>query len=70
MRLRRRAQFEIDPTPPFDFRLTVRKPAGWDLFTSEEVYEDETLWSGIRFGGRPIGREDPVPRRPCTRHGC
>jgi 3-methyladenine DNA glycosylase/8-oxoguanine DNA glycosylase len=55
MRLRRRAQFEIDPTPPFDFRSTVRKPAGWDLFTSEEVYKDETLWTGIRFGARPVG---------------
>ena len=41
--------------PPFNFRLTVRKPAGWDLFTSEEVFEGETLWTGVRFGGRPIG---------------
>jgi N-glycosylase/DNA lyase len=55
MRLRVRTKFEIDPTPPFDFRLTVRKPAGWDLFTSDEVYEGETLWTGIRFGGRPVG---------------
>jgi 3-methyladenine DNA glycosylase/8-oxoguanine DNA glycosylase len=55
MRLQRRAQFEITPTPPFNFRLTVKKPAGWDLFTSEEVYEDETLWTGIRFMGRPVG---------------
>jgi N-glycosylase/DNA lyase len=55
MRLRRRAQFEIAPKPPFDFRLTVKKPAGWDLFTSDEAYEDGTLWTGIRFGGRPLG---------------
>jgi len=41
--------------PPFDFRLTVRKPAGWDLFTSEEVYDDETLWTGVLFKGRPVG---------------
>ena len=53
--MRRRTQFEITPVPPFDFRLTARKPAGWDLFTSEEVYDAETLWTGIRFGGRPIG---------------
>jgi 3-methyladenine DNA glycosylase/8-oxoguanine DNA glycosylase len=53
--LQRRAQLEIAPVPPFDFRLTVRKPAGWDLFTSDEVYEEETLWTGIRFGGRPLG---------------
>ncbi len=55
MRLRLRTKFEIDPTPPFDFRLTVRKPAGWDLFTSDEIYESDTLWTGVRFRGRPVG---------------
>jgi DNA-3-methyladenine glycosylase II len=55
MKLRCRTKFGIDPLPPFNFGLTVRKPAGWDLFTSEEAYEDETLWTGIRFEGRPIG---------------
>jgi 3-methyladenine DNA glycosylase/8-oxoguanine DNA glycosylase len=54
-KLRRRTKFEIAPLPPFDFGLTVRKPAGWDLFTSKEVYEAGTLWTGIRFEGRPIG---------------
>jgi 3-methyladenine DNA glycosylase/8-oxoguanine DNA glycosylase len=53
--LRRAARFRIDPTPPFNFGLTVRKPAGWDLFTSGEVYEDGTLWTGIRFEKRLIG---------------
>jgi 3-methyladenine DNA glycosylase/8-oxoguanine DNA glycosylase len=55
MRLQRRAQFEIAPIPPFNFRLTVRKPAGWDLLTAEEAYEDETLWTGIRYGERHVG---------------
>ena len=55
MRLRRRAQIEIAPLPPFDFRLTVKKPAGWDLFTSDEVFDDGTLWTAIRFDGRPVG---------------
>ena len=55
MKLRRRTEFGIDPLPPFDFGLTVKKPAGWDLFTSKEVYEHGTLWTGIRFEGRPIG---------------
>jgi 3-methyladenine DNA glycosylase/8-oxoguanine DNA glycosylase len=55
MRLRRRAQFEIVPVPPFNFRLTVRKPAGWDLFTPGEVYDYKTLWTGVRFEERPIG---------------
>jgi len=55
MKLDRRTHFEIDPVPPYSFRLTVRKPAGWDLFTSEEVYGDGTLWTGIRFASRPFG---------------
>jgi 3-methyladenine DNA glycosylase/8-oxoguanine DNA glycosylase len=54
MKLKFRTRFEISPLPPFDFRLTVRKPAGWSLFTSAEVYEDETLWTGIRSGARPV----------------
>ena len=49
------SKFEIDPLPPFDFQLTVRKPAGWDLFTPGEVFEDETLWTGIRLGSQPVG---------------
>jgi len=53
--LRRTTQLEITPMPPFSFRLTVRKPAGWDLFTSEEIYDDETLWTAIRLGRRPVG---------------
>lgn len=45
----------ITPIPPFDFKLTVRKPAGWDLLTSSEVFEGGKLWTGLRFGGSPIG---------------
>jgi DNA-3-methyladenine glycosylase II len=47
--------FKLQPTPPFDFRLTVRKPAGWDMFTPGEVYEDGTLWTAVRFEGPPVG---------------
>jgi 3-methyladenine DNA glycosylase/8-oxoguanine DNA glycosylase len=67
MSLRRRAQFFIDPVPPFSFELTIRKPAGWDLFTSGEVYEAGTLWTGIRHGGKTIGlRIEPAgtPKTP------
>jgi 3-methyladenine DNA glycosylase/8-oxoguanine DNA glycosylase len=55
MRLRRSAQFEIVPVSPFNFRLTVKKPTGWDLFTSDEVFDSGTLWTAIRFEGRPVG---------------
>ncbi|MDA4115984.1 MAG: hypothetical protein OK442_05465 [Thaumarchaeota archaeon] len=55
MRLRRVGGFEITPLPPFNFRLTVRKPAGWDLFTSSEVFEEGTLWTGVREKARTFG---------------
>ena len=45
----------INPVAPFDFKLTVRKPAGWDLFTPGEVFEDETLWTAIRYEDRTVG---------------
>ena len=54
-RLRNLSRFEIDPVPPFSFELTVRNPAGWDLFTGDEVYERGILWTGIRFEGKPVG---------------
>ena len=55
MRLSRTAQFILEPLPPFSFRLTVKKPAGWDLFTSGEDYEKDALWTGVRFRERPVG---------------
>jgi len=52
---RRSGALKIKPIPPFDFQLTVRKPAGWDLFTRGEIYEGGTLWTSIRFAGKPVG---------------
>ncbi len=47
--------FGTRPLPPFDFNLTVKKPAGWNLFNSSEVYEDKVLWSAARIRGRLVG---------------
>lgn len=55
MKLELSSRFEITPVAPFDFRLTVRKPAGWSLFNSGEIYEKETLWTATRFAGRLVG---------------
>lgn len=55
MRLTRSLQFKLEPIPPYDFQLTVRKPAGWELFSSGEVYEDRKLWTAIRYRGKPLG---------------
>ncbi|MDA4133841.1 MAG: hypothetical protein OK454_12070 [Thaumarchaeota archaeon] len=45
----------MSPVPPFSFQLTARNPAGWDLFTPEEIYEEGVLWTGVRYDGRPMG---------------
>lgn len=55
MRLEETFSFDIRPVPPYEFGLTVRKPAGWTLFNSEEIYEGRTLWSAARIGGRLAG---------------
>ncbi len=41
--------------PPFNFRLTVRKPAGWNLFNSSEVFEKNVLWTAARIRGELVG---------------
>ena len=61
MRFVNSGTFKLQPIPPFDFRLTVRKPAGWDMFTPGEVYENETLWTAIRFEGLALGLKIASP---------
>jgi 3-methyladenine DNA glycosylase/8-oxoguanine DNA glycosylase len=53
MRLRHR--FELRAVPPYSFELTVRKPAGWSWGTPDEVYEDGSFWTAIRFRGALMG---------------
>ncbi len=47
--------FEIKPIPPYDFNLTIRKPAGWPLFTPLEMYEKSTLWTAVLFKDFLVG---------------
>ncbi len=47
--------FVMEPNPPYSFRLTVRKPAGWPLFTPFEVYERRTLWTATHIQGHLVG---------------
>lgn len=44
-------RYEIKPIPPYNFSLTVRKPADWSLFTPFEVYEKGTLWTATHLTG-------------------
>jgi len=55
LELAHRSRLAITPTAPFDFRLTVKKPAEWSLFNAGEIYEANTLWSATRLRGRLLG---------------
>jgi len=55
LELAHRSRFTITPTAPFDFKLTVRKPAQWSLFNAREIYEGASLWTATRLQGRLAG---------------
>jgi 3-methyladenine DNA glycosylase/8-oxoguanine DNA glycosylase len=56
MELKLLKEFTVDMAEPFDFKLTVRKPAGWSWATPSEVFEGKTLWTAIRLkNGRLVG---------------
>ncbi|MDD5593881.1 MAG: hypothetical protein PHG97_03980 [Candidatus Margulisbacteria bacterium] len=55
MTLSRLFQFRFKPVQPYNFELTVKKPAGWSWFTPYEKWERGTVWSGFWFGRVPIG---------------
>ena len=55
MKLENAFSFQIRPSPPYNFGLTVKKPAGWTLFNSQETLEKNTLWSATRVLGGLAG---------------
>jgi len=46
---------ELEVVPPYNFELTLRKPAGWYWSTPEETCEKGTCWSATRFNGELLG---------------
>lgn len=48
-------EFQIMPVPPYNFDLTVRRPAGWSLFTPFEIYEDNILWTATHLDSTLVG---------------
>ena len=40
--------FKLRAALPYDFPLTVHKPAGWSLLTPFEIFEDDILWTAMR----------------------
>ena len=55
MYLRHELAFTLTIPEPFDFALTVAKPAGWHWSTPKEVFSNDTFWSGVRIGDIPVG---------------
>ncbi len=55
VKLNHSVTFEISPIPPYNFDLTIRKPAGWSLFTPLEVYEKKTLWTAVHLNNTLVG---------------
>ena len=63
---------EFEAIPPYNFELTLRKPAGWYWSTPEEICEKGICWSVTRFNGELLGvklRSTGTVRKPwihCT----
>jgi DNA-3-methyladenine glycosylase II len=55
MKLPHRFSYQVKPVSPYCFKLTVKKPSGWSLFTPFEVYENETLWSALHLNDELVG---------------
>jgi 3-methyladenine DNA glycosylase/8-oxoguanine DNA glycosylase len=55
MHLRHKQAFTLTIPGPFDFALTVTKPAGWPWSTPKEIFENNTLWTGVRVRDIPVG---------------
>jgi 3-methyladenine DNA glycosylase/8-oxoguanine DNA glycosylase len=55
VRLTHSFSFDVHPIPPYSFKLTVKKPAGWSLFNPSEVYGAGTLWTTTYVDGTLVG---------------
>ena len=54
-KLTKNFSFSFRPEAPYNFELTVRKPAGWDLFTPFEIYEYGILWTALHLDDTLLG---------------
>ena len=55
MHLRHGHTFTLTIPEPFDFALTVAKPAGWHWSTPREIFSRGTLRTGLYVSGIPAG---------------
>ncbi len=47
--------FTLFPRAPYSFELTIKKPAGWDLFTPFEVFQDGSTWTALHVEETLVG---------------
>ncbi|HVO77578.1 MAG TPA: hypothetical protein VMS79_01785 [Methanomassiliicoccales archaeon] len=66
MKLRHTLRFEVQPIAPYDFELTIHKPAGWSLFSNYEVFDKGTIWTATHLvdalAGVKLSSEGTVER--------
>ncbi|MGC9976533.1 MAG: hypothetical protein ABSA46_02855 [Thermodesulfovibrionales bacterium] len=55
MKLERRFGFSIRPRAPYNYALTVHKPAGWPLFTPFEIYDEGVFRTALHVSGTLLG---------------
>ena len=71
-KLNHRFGFYLRPVFPYNFELTVQKPAGWPLFTPFEIYENGILWTALHIEGMLTGlklRSMGNTRKPLIKAG-
>lgn len=49
------SHFSLSIPQPFDFHLTVAKPAGWHWSTPREIFDQGTLWTAVYSGDQALG---------------
>lgn len=70
MNLKEIFSVETEAIPPYNFELTVRKPAGWWWSTPDEKFHDSTVWTLTRFKSKLLGlklQSTGAPQKPRIR---
>ncbi|MGA3290929.1 MAG: hypothetical protein ABSD42_11900 [Candidatus Bathyarchaeia archaeon] len=55
MNLEETYSVKIDAVSPYNFELTLRKPAGWFWSSPDEEFNNDTCWSATRFNNELLG---------------
>lgn len=59
--LERAGQLMVAMPLPFDFALTVAKPAGWSWSTPAERFENDVLWTSVSLYDHAVGLKMRAP---------